>query len=163
MTVKGKHLMGGMLVFAVLFGVAMWYAQNYAWYQVTRTDDYPIALTPLAGGEPVQVPAGDFTILDASTSPLKFRACFRIGESLGMLTETFRTYEGAEPLTPPAWFDCFDPARIEADLKAGRAVAFLGQRNFSDGVDRVIAVYPDGRAYAWNHLNEKYTQPDSIE
>ncbi len=38
-------------------------------------------------------------------------------------------------------------------------MAFLGEKDIRDGgVDRVIAVYPDGRAFAWHQLNEKYDE-----
>ena len=67
-------------------------------------------------------------------------------------------YEGAEPLIAPPWFDCFDAARIGPDVADGPAVAFLSQREIAPGVDRVIAVYPDGRAFAWHQLNEKYAE-----
>jgi hypothetical protein len=29
----------------------------------------------------------------------------------------------------------------------------LGERNARAGVDRVFAVFPDGRAYGWHQLN----------
>ena len=32
--------------------------------------------------------------------------------------------------------------------------AFLGSKNFEYGIDRYIVVYPDGRGYAWNEIND---------
>ena len=75
-----------------------------------------------------------------------------------MLTETFVPYEEATPLTAPGWFDCFDAVQIGADIEQGNALAFLGERNIKDGVDRVVAIYPDGRGFAWHQLNEKYQE-----
>ena len=45
--------------------------------------------------------------------------------------------------------------RCIADLESGAAVAYLGQPNVHPGVDRVIAVYPDGRAFAWHQMNDE--------
>jgi len=140
---------------AVLFGAALWYAQNYAYYSVTTPTDYQIDLT-LNNGQMQPVLAHDFTILDADTSPLKFRACFHIDNSVAMLTETYRVYDNATPLKPPSWFDCFAYRQLSDDIRSGVAVAFLGQKNVSDGVDQVVAVYDDGRAFAWHQLNEKF-------
>ena len=74
------------------------------------------------------------------------------------MTETYAVYDAPTPLTAPGWFDCFDAEAIGTALEAGEAFAFLGQKNIHDGVDRVVAVFPDGRAYAWNQLNEKYSE-----
>ena len=38
-------------------------------------------------------------------------------------------------------------------LETGEATAFLSEKNIHHGVDRVIAVFDDGRAYAWHQLN----------
>jgi hypothetical protein len=61
--------------------------------------------------------------------------------------------EEPTPLTAPGWFDCFDAAAIGAALEAGEAEAVLGERNARAGVDRVFAVFPDGRVYGWHQLN----------
>jgi len=152
---KGSYLMGGMLVFAVAFGGALWYAQNYAYYNVTTPDAYTIPMT-LAGGGTQPILGRGYTVLDAKTSPLKFRACFKAENSIPMMTETYRVYTKPTPLEPPSWFSCFDVKQLTDDLETGKAVAFLSKRNFVDGVDQVVAVYDDGRAYAWRQLNEKY-------
>ena len=35
----------------------------------------------------------------------------------------------------------------------GEALAFLSEPLKDYGMDRVVAVFPDGRAYAWHQLN----------
>jgi hypothetical protein len=65
----------------------------------------------------------------------------------------FALYPNARPLVAPGWFDCFDAATIGGDLQSGRAVAVLGEENVTYGIDRVIALYPDGRAFAWHQIN----------
>ena len=32
-------------------------------------------------------------------------------------------------------------------------MAFLGEENITYGIDRVIAVMPDGRGFGWNQIN----------
>ena len=100
----------------------------------------------------------EFEGIDADSSPLRFRGCFLTPMTLAMLTESFTIYEKPTPLIAPSWFKCFDAEAIGTDLESGKAVAFLSQKNIHPGVDRVVAVYPDGRAYAWQQLNESADQ-----
>ena len=106
------------------------------------------------GTTPEAIIAKDVTGIDGESSPIRFRACFTTPLSVAMLTETYRTYDGAEPLNAPGWFGCFDAAAIGKALETGEAVAFLSQADIHPGVDRVVAVFPDGRAYAWHQLND---------
>jgi len=147
--------MGGLLVFAAVFGAALWYAQIYAYYSVSEPSDFEMSLTLVGGGEPLPILAHDFKILTAETSPLKFRACFKVDNSIPMMTETYEVYDHATPLVPPPWFKCFDAGRLTDDLESGAAVAFLSIKDVAKGVDRVVAVYGDGRAYAWHQLSPK--------
>ena len=73
-----------------------------------------------------------------------------------MLTESYVIFDGAVPLVAPGWFDCFDAETIGEALETGEAIAFMGEKNIEDGIDRIVAVFPDGRAYAWHQLNEKF-------
>jgi hypothetical protein len=73
-----------------------------------------------------------------------------------MLTETYRSYDQAEPLVAPSGFDCFDAAAIGRALETGEALAFLSEPDIHPGVDRVVAVFSDGRAYAWHQLNAAF-------
>ncbi|MEM6308196.1 MAG: DUF6446 family protein, partial [Pseudomonadota bacterium] len=54
----------------------------------------------------------------------------------------------------PNWFDCFDASQIGADLEQGTATAFTGVRNYEYGIDRVVAIYPDGRGFIWHQIND---------
>ena len=94
--------------------------------------------------------------------PPKFPACGGedtrerlIRAGLAMLTETFEVYDKATPLNGPGWFECFNAASIGKDLETGAAVAFLSEHDIHPGVDRVVAIYPDGRAFAWQQLNDE--------
>ena len=76
--------------------------------------------------------------------------------SLATLTETYQVYPAAEPLIAPSNFPCFDAEAIGTALETGEAVAFLSEPEIHKGVDRVVAVFPDGRAFAWQQLNDAY-------
>jgi hypothetical protein len=153
---KGSILMGGLLGFTAIFAGALWYFQNYAYYSVDRPDDFTIALTLVADGAPERILARDFTVMLSDTSPLKFRACFTVENSIPMMTETYVVYDKPTPLQAPGWFDCYDHVALTEDLQSGQAVAFLAEKDITNGVDRVVAVYDDGRAYSWHQLNEKF-------
>jgi hypothetical protein len=90
--------------------------------------------------------------IDATSSPLRFRACFRTTLDIATLTEAYKVYDGAVPLVGPSWFSCFDAGRITRALASGEAVAFLSQADIAPQIDRVVAVFPDGTAYAWHQV-----------
>ena len=149
------RLLGILLLgFTAVFAAALWYFQIYAFYQTETPEGFEVRLTSLVSGQPEKVPASDITVLDAETSPLKFRACFRLTNSLLMLTETYVLTEEATPLQSPSWFECFDAAQLTEDLETGKALAFVGQAHISYGIDRIVAVYDDGRGFAWHQINE---------
>lgn len=151
----GKLAAGAIVVSAVLAGAAMYWLQVYAFYdEVKFTPGDEIRLVPIASDQPEAIVADNVTGIDADSSPLRFRACFTTPLSQAMLTETYRMYDVPEPTNGPGWFDCYDAAAIGAALEAGEALAFLSEPLKDYGMDRVVAVYPDGRAYAWHQINE---------
>ncbi|SFA72811.1 hypothetical protein SAMN05421688_0418 [Poseidonocella pacifica] len=145
----GKILVLAIVFSALLAGAGLYYLQVYGYYE--DVTDPEIRLTRL-GGEAEPILIEDFEGIDATSSPIRFRACFTAQSSLATLTETYEIYEGAEPLVAPGWFSCFDADGIATELRDG-AVAFLGEKNIEYGVDRVVAVFPDGRGFAWHQLN----------
>lgn len=138
-------------MFAVIAGGAMYYLQVYAFYDELPAQ-YEYNLTAFgAGPEPVAIDG--FRGIDSDSSPIRYRACFEVTLSLATLTETYELLDTAEPLTAPRWFDCYDAEQIGADLESGAALAFLGTRDIEYGIDRIVAVYDDGRAFAWHQIN----------
>lgn len=149
-----RIVLGGMLMLAVVAGAALYYLQVYAFYdRLTPAQVGDIRMVSVVSGEPEPILADDVQAIDSDSSPIRFRACFQTAQSLAMLTETYEIYDHAEPLNAPDWFECFDAKAIGAALESGQAVAFLGQKHVSYGVDRVIAVLPDGRGYVWPQIN----------
>ncbi len=149
---NGKIVGGFLVVTALIGGAAMYWLQEYAYYApVVFAPGDEIRLTPLSG-PPEAILVESLEGIDATSSPLGFRACFRTPLTLALLSETYKLYEKPVPLIAPNWFDCFDAIAIGAALEAGDAVAFLGQADVAPGIDRVIAVFADGRAFAWHQL-----------
>jgi hypothetical protein len=153
----GKLAAGFIVLTAALAGAFIWYTAERAFYEpVAFQPGAEIRLVPLVSNVPEPIVVETVEGIDASSSPIKFRACFRTPLSLAMLTETYRSYDGAEPLVAPSGFDCFDAADIGRALETGEALAFLSEPGIHPGVDRVVAVFGDGRAYAWHQLNAEF-------
>jgi hypothetical protein len=152
--VNGKLVAGFIVIVGAVAGVAMYYLQEYAYYtKAVFKPGAEIALTLITSGQPEPILAEGIEGIDADSSPLRFRACFHTPMTQAMLSETYQAYQGAVPLIAPSWFDCFDAAKIGAALENGEALAFLSQSNIAPSVDRVVAVFPDGRAYAWHQIH----------
>ncbi len=151
---NGKIIVGFIVISAALAGAAVWYLQLYAFYTPANfAPGAEVSLTTIEAGQPEPILAEDITGIDSDSSPLRFRACFTTPLTQAMLSETYIAYPRATPLVAPGWFDCFDASAIGEAIERGEALAFLGQANIHADVDRVVAVFPDGRAFAWNQLN----------
>jgi hypothetical protein len=152
---NGK-LLGTLIMGTALFaGIAIYYLQVYGYYDEVNLETVDLRLTSVVSGKPEPVLVDNVRAIDADSSPLRFRACYTMPNSIAMLTETFVIYDNAVPLTAPGWFDCFDAKEIGDALGQHRAIAFLAQKNIHDGIDRVVAVFDDGRAYAWHQINDE--------
>ncbi|MDQ7071890.1 MAG: DUF6446 family protein [Rhodobacterales bacterium] len=150
----GKIMAGAIVIIAAIAGVSIYYLQIYAFYEpvvANGTDD--VQLTNLVSELPETVPYDNFEAIDADSSPIRYRACFTTTLSPGLLTETYEGVEYPVPLVAPDWFSCFDAKTIGKDLEDANALAFMGTKNITYGVDRIVAIYPDGRGYAWNEIN----------
>ena len=149
----GKIAVIMILVASLAAAVGVYYTQVYAFYDEIPEAQAEVRLTPFEA-EPEVILAEGIEAIDANSSPIRYRACFTTPMSLALLSETYEPYDAAEPLTAPGWFDCFDAEQIGADLESGAMLAFLGQRNITYGVDRVVAISQEGRGFVWHQLNE---------
>ena len=147
---SGRVLTLGLVLFALVFGAALWWFQTRAYYGAVEG----VEAIDVAG---VAIPVEDWQAIDADTSPLKLRACFRLaGEPPAALFDPAEDPlgEAATPLVGPSWFDCFDAPAVTQALDEGRAVAALAARNEPWGFDRFVAFEPDtGRGWMWRQLN----------
>ena len=156
---NGKIVGGFIVLVAAVAGIAVYWLQEYAFYdKASFQPGNEIKLTLIETGLPEPILADGVEGIDADSSPLRFRACFHTPLTQAMLTETYKMYDKAVPLNAPSWFGCFDAARIGEALEQGEAIAFLSQANIAPQVDRVVAVFPDGRAYAWHQLSADVEQ-----
>ncbi|MBB3712204.1 hypothetical protein FHS00_001781 [Limimaricola variabilis] len=146
-----RIVISALLAFALLSGVLMWYLQVYAYYE---------ELTPAQVGEvvvlddraaPIPVAVSELRAIDADSSPIRFRACMTVQDVTPF--EHAVEHERAEPLVAPGWFDCFDAREVGEALESGQAKAYVWKLNEPYGIDRVLAVMPDGRGLAWNQIN----------
>jgi hypothetical protein len=146
--VNGKFIVLGLAGSAAIAGAAMWYLQVHAFYR-PLPETTVLRVTTETGPQPLSLSA--FHGIDATSSPLRFRACVTLAnpQELGSAEPATKP----DPLTAPGWFECFDAGAIGTALQQGEAVAYLSEREIARGVDRIIAVYPDGRAFAWHQLN----------
>jgi hypothetical protein len=151
---KGSIVSGGILAFTAIFGAGLYYSQVYAYYDPIEVGSPAALITATSfDGAAEDILADSFEGIDADTSPIKFRACFTTPLSQAMMSETFVSHTAPTPLTAPSWFGCFDAKTLGADIESGTALAFMGTENITYGVDRVLAVYADGRAFAWHQIN----------
>ncbi len=138
---------------ALVAGVGMYYLQVYAFYEELAPDEAgPILLTSQAGA-PEPLPVTDLQAIDSDSSPIRFRACFTTPEPSDALAGRFESYGDPTPLNAPGWFDCFDARAVGTALESGEARAFLGVKDIEYGIDRVVAILPDGRGYVWHQIN----------
>jgi hypothetical protein len=141
---SGTLIGAGLGIIAVVFGVTLWWFQTQAYYE--RVEG--LATVDFQGRA---LPVSDYRGIDAASSPLKLRACFRHDWTLNVAPVAKPT-----PLVAPAWFHCFNAVEIGADLESGLAKAYYAGQDTPEGFDRIIALYPDGRAFMWRQLNEKF-------
>ena len=144
---NGKLLAGLLVGFALIFGVALWWFQTRAWYaEVTGVESVSVQGSDL--------PVVNYRGIDADTSPLKLRACFRIRDGVAPdAMAHFPLAQGATPLRAPDWFDCFDAEWMAAQIEAGPLRPVLAEANVPYGFDRYVATMPDGRGWMWRQMN----------
>lgn len=152
---SGKIIGIGILICSLIAGAGLYYLQIYGFYHdVAPKEGVEVELVLLRGGQREAIAYGDFRAIDADSSPIRYRACFTTTHSNAMLSETYVMLDHKSPRNAPVWFDCFDARAIGDALQAGTARTYLGGKNVSYGVDRIVAILDDGRGFIWNDLNE---------
>lgn len=150
----GKFLAALIVVCAVGAGGGMYYLQVYGYYEeVELHPGEDVVLLPQDAEQAVAIAYNDFEAIDASSSPIRYRACFTTHLTRGELAQTYTVSGQHQPRIAPGWFECFDAQEIGAALELGTATAFLSVKNISYGVDRIVAVTDEGKGYVWHELN----------
>jgi len=148
----GKFLAALIVICAIAAGGGIYYQQVYAYYDELTPTGEDVLLTRLDGTAEL-IPYDGFAAIDAYSSPIRYRACFRTDLTPADLAATYQPYDRAEPLEAPGWFDCFVADEIGEALESGEATAYLSVANITYGIDRIAAVFPDGRGYVWHQIN----------
>jgi len=151
---NGKIVGSVVVIVSVVAGAALYYLQVYGFYTNVSDGGSDVKLVSYISDQPESIVYDNFQAIDADSSPIRYRACFDTDMSLPLLTETYVGVDAISPRNAPNWFDCFDAEAIGAELDAGTALTFLGQKNIHYGVDRIIAITQDGRGYVWHELND---------
>ena len=147
---SGRSFIFVFMGFLLIFTLFLFYFQNFAFYERLEAKNRLLI-------EEKMVEVINYNGIDASSSGLKLRECFTVtDESLDIKELTI--YRKPTPLNAPFWFKCFNAETITKDLNINKAVAFLSKKEEFDGIDKVIALYPDGTGFQWRQLNDKYTE-----
>ena len=94
----------------------MYYLQVYGFYaKVDLEQSKGISLVSLATLESDKIEVVNFQGIDADSSPIRFRACFEIKQSVDLLRQKYITLDAAMPRNAPRWFECFNSKRIGKD------------------------------------------------
>ncbi len=141
------------LLTSLVAGVGMYYLQVYGFYDELGPDEAGPVLLVAWDGTTETLAAADLRGIERISSPISFRSCFTTSEALDALADRYQPYEDAAPRNAPGWFDCFDAAEISAALNSGEARAFLSVKDVRYGIDRIVAILPDGRGFGWNDIN----------
>jgi hypothetical protein len=139
----------GLLAVTAVFAAALVWFQFFAFYE---RDDGVEALA--AAG--ARVPVATYEGIDAASSPLKLRGCFRADPAA--FAAAAAPAPAPTPLNAPFWFGCFDARTLSLDLAAGRATAYALATDEPAGFDLVAALYPDGRGFVWRQLNDRFAR-----
>lgn len=145
---NGKFIGSFLVAFSLVFGAVFFYFQTFAYYERLSS------VQAISIGDK-QIPVSNYQGIESPISPLKFRSCF--STDFSNLAKT-PPVDYATPLVAPFWFKCFDAGQLKRDIGKGLALSFLALENEESGFDRLVAVYPDGRAYEWRQLNRKYLE-----
>lgn len=138
------------LALAAFTGILV-YFQFYAFYGELEQEP----LTIMGAEYPVTGWQG----IDASSSPLKKRVCLTLtpDTAKAIADDQFELVNG-EPLVAPDWFECFDAKQIARDLEARRAQLYMIGSSDFQGVEEMLALYPDGRGFMWRQLKPEFRQ-----
>lgn len=142
----GRLVVLGIAAATVLAGGVVYYLETFVHYQrVADVKEVSVGARAFA--------VSDYDGLTNDTLPLRLRGCFQVAEPEAVLSAG-PPARHPTPFGAPGWFACWDAAELDADLKAGRAQAVVaevsGEGKFE--MERVVAVYPDGRAFQWRRL-----------
>ena len=111
---------------------------------------HQIKLTQISDNNPTLIAMDESPISAYSTDAKFYNSCFKVSENINDLLTNFLASEDPLPSKPLGKMPCYNYNQLTEDVKAGLAYSFVGEKNIINGIDRIIAIYADGRAYAWH-------------
>ena len=143
---SGKVFSVSLIVFCLIFGIVLFYFQLFAYY--VRVDN----LSYIKVNDEL-IPVQNYQGIDSVSSALKLRGCFTVDPNL---FEKEQIAAMPTPLAAPFWFRCFDHEFLHDQIKKGNSKVYLAKENEYDGIDRLVAVFKNGKAFQWRQLNPKF-------
>ena len=94
---SGKIIAGVIVVLSLIAGAAIYYLQVYAYYDAVMADgETAVQLTALVSGAPEPILYDGFEAITATSSPIRYRACFTTSQSIALLSDNrFHVYDFA--------------------------------------------------------------------
>ena len=99
---NGRIAAVAIVVCAAVAGIAMYYLQVYGYYRtVSASEGAEVRLVSQVSGAPESIPVFELEAIDADSSPIRYRACFRTEMRPAELSESFVTLDAAAPRNAP--------------------------------------------------------------
>ena len=111
---------------------------------------HDIKLTQQSNNLPIKILINDKPISAYSTDAKFYNSCFNVITTIDQLSSKYVKSNNPAPSKPLGNMACYNYDQLKEDIKSGVANSFIGEENIINGIDRIIAVYSDGRAYAWH-------------
>ncbi len=143
---SGRVFSISLILFCTIFGVVLFYFQVFAFYERADT----ISHIEVSGNN---IPVKNYKGIKSASSALKLRGCFKVDPSLFIGKPLA---ENPTPLAAPYWFKCFDHEYLHKQIIKGQPKVYLAKKNEYDGIDRLVLVFDNGKAYQWRQLNSKF-------
>ena len=146
---SGSWIGIAILLIAAIGGAMIFYLRNFEHYrQVSGVEEITISGARFA--------VSNYQGLDHQSWPQRLRGCFRLKDPEGALALA-KPAPDAVPYAAPGWFECWNAEALHAALKDGSAKAVIAESHDRGGFvqERVVAIFPDGRAYQWRRQRDK--------
>ena len=111
---------------------------------------HEIKLTEKNNNQPTKILIDSKPVSAFSTDAKFYNSCFNVASNMDQLLSTYVQSKNPMPSKPLGKMSCFNFDQLEQDIKTGVATSFIGEENIIDGIDRIVAIYSDGRALAWH-------------
>ena len=146
---SGSWIGISILAVAAIGGAVLFYLRAYEHYR------------EVSGLPEITISGGRFAVtgyqgLEHESWPQRLRGCFTLKDPEGAVAAA-PAATGAVPYAAPPWFECWEAEALDKALKAGEAKAVIAESRDRGAYlqERIVAVYPDGKAFQWVRQRDK--------